>query len=282
MMILDRYLINAAVAPVAAIVITAVLMTGNAYAADDAPVAFSDTWMIRLGTYIVDGSDTQFSVSSDVAGLGTVIDYSRDLGGETRDTVPRIDVYYRFNPRHRIDFTTFFIDRKGVRTLSIDPPVVIGGEDYSGGVLSSEIKYTLYKLGYAYSFYHSSKVELSITAGLNITNYDLNFSDDTGAKASTAGVTVPLPMFGLRMGYAISPKWSVNYIAESFFIDFEDKVRGALINYELNTEYRLFKNVAIGAGIARIGSALKVNDADWKGSVSDTYRGYTLFGTFYF
>lgn len=244
-------------------------------------VAFSDTWMIRLGTYIVDGSDTKFSVVSDV-GLGTVIDYNRDLNGDSRATIPRIDAYYRFNPRHRIDFTSFSIDREGSRTLAIDPPIVINGEDYAGGTINSEIKYTLYKLGYAYSFYHSSKVELSISAGLNFTDYELKFSNETGSKAETAGVTAPLPMFGLRMGYAITPKWSVNYVAESFFIDFDNTIKGALINYELNTEYRLFKHFSVGAGLARIGSALEVNDPDWTGSVSDSYRGYTLFGTFYF
>ena len=283
-MMSGKYLIKAVAAPIITIVIASGILSGSAIAAEEeaAAVAFPDTWMIRLGTYIVDGSDTQFGVSSDVLGLGTVIDYSRDLGGDSRDTIPRIDAYYRFNPRHRINFTSFSIDRKGSRTLAVDPPITIDGVDYSGGTINSEIKYTLYKLGYAYSFYHSSKVELSITAGLNFTNYDLEFSDDTGAKSSSAGVTAPLPMLGLRMGYAITPKWSVNYVAESFFIDIEDKLSGALINYELNTEYKLFKHFAIGAGLARIGSSLEVNADDWKGSVSDSYRGYTIFGTFYF
>jgi hypothetical protein len=245
-------------------------------------VAFPDTWMIRAGAYIVDGSDTQFSVNSGTSVLGTVVDYKRDLGGETRDTIPRVDAYYRFNHRHRIDFTSFSIDREGVRSLSIDPPIVIGDDDFSGGTINSDIKYTLYKLGYGYSFYHSDKVELSITAGLNITSYDLEFSNTLGDKSETAGFTAPLPVFGLRMGYAITPKWSVQYVAESFFIDFEDKIKGALLNFELSTEYRLFRNFAIGAGLARLGTTVTVNEPDWKGTVSDSYRGYTVFGTFYF
>jgi len=222
-------------------------------------------------------------VSSDIGGLGTVIDYSRDLGGESRDTIPRIDAYYRFNSRHRIDFTSFAIDRAGEREIAVDPPITIGGEEFSGTTLSSDIKYTLYKLGYGYSFYHSSKVELTLTAGLNFTQYDFKFESSGGDVAESAGFTAPLPMIGLRMGYAITPKWSVNYVAESFFIDMEGgAIKGALINYELNTEYKLFKNFAIGAGLARIGSSLEVNADDYKGSVSDTYRGYTIFGTFYF
>jgi hypothetical protein len=265
------------------IIVTFGLLTGNVLAAEgeEREFAFPEKYMLRLGTYIVDGSDTQFSVSSPGL-LGTVIDYNRDLGGDSRDTIPRIDAYYRFNSRHRVDFTSFSIDRKGRRDLAIDPPIIIDGEDFSGGTINSDIKYTLYKLGYGYSFYHSPEVELSITAGLNVTSYDLKFANTAGDKAETAGFTAPLPMFGLRMGYAITPKWSVQYVSEAFFIEFEDTVKGALISYELNTEYRLFKNFAIGAGLARLGTSVEVNDDNWKGKVSDSYRGFTLFGTLYF
>ena len=80
----------------------------------------------------------------------------------------------------------------------------------------------------------------------------------------------------------ITPKWSVNYVSEAFFIELDDTIKGAMINYELNTEYKLFKNFAIGAGFARLGTSVEVNADDWKGKVSDSYRGYTVFGTLYF
>ncbi len=256
--------------------------SAGAYAADDdAPtVAFPDKWMVRVGAYIVDGSKTQVSLSSNTL-LGTTIDYQRDLGGEDGDTIPRIDAYYRFNERHRIDFTSFSIDRKGQTTLAID--ITIEDEVFSiGETVRSDIEYTLYKLGYSYSFYHSPKVELSFTAGINFTSYELSFQNSTGTKFEKADVTVPLPMFGLRMGYAITPKWSVNYISESFFIEIDDAFSGALLNNEVNTEYRLFKNFALGAGFARIGLDVDVTDDDWSGSVTDAYNGFTVFGTLYF
>jgi hypothetical protein len=255
-------------------------MMNNALADDEAPVyAFPDKWMLRLGSYIVDGANTQFTINGDL--IGTTIDFKKDLGGEDKDTIPRVDAYYRFNERHRIDFTAFSVDRAGSRELSID--ITVDDEIFNASeVLKSDIDYTLYKLGYAYSFYHSPKVELSVSAGINVTSYDLKFETGDGAKVETAGVTVPLPMFGLRMGYAITPKWYVHYVTESFFIDFDDKFRGAVLNYELNTEYKLFKHFAIGAGIARLGIAADVDDDDWRGAVTDSYRGYTLFGTFYF
>jgi len=249
--------------------------------ADDGPAeAFPDPWMIRVGAYIVDGSSTQFSVSTD-ATLGAVIDYQKDLGGEDSDTIPRIDAYYRFNERHRIDFTSFSIDRKGTRTLAAS--VLIDGVLYEvDETLDSDIKYTLYRVGYGYSFYHSPKVELTVTAGLNITSYDLKFALQDGSKAESAGITVPLPVFGLRMGYAITPKWNVRYVSEAFFIEFDDSFRGAILNFELNTEYRLFEHFALGVGIARIGVSAEVDDDDWRGRVTDAYRGFNVFGTFYF
>ena len=265
----------------AAITSTSFINNAIAEENEELTVAFPDKWMIRLGAYIVDGSNTQFSVNSALGGLGATIDYQKDLGGEDGDTIPRIDAYFRFNERHRIDFTAFSIDRKGTRTLAID--VTIEGNDYSvGETINSDIKYTLYRLGYAYSFYHSPKVELSLTAGLNITTYDLSFSLADGTGAESAGTTVPLPVVGLRMGYAITPKWSVRYVSEAFFIDIDDKFRGAILNYEVNTEYKIFKHFALGVGIARIGVNAEVDDDDWRGKVTDSYRGYNVFGTFYF
>ncbi|MFV2005554.1 MAG: hypothetical protein ACC650_10120, partial [Gammaproteobacteria bacterium] len=244
--------------------------------------AFPDRFMLRAGTYFVDSTNTQFSINSnDGIGAGSSIDFKKDLGGDERDTIPRIDAYYRFNDYHRIDFTAFSISRAGRRTLTGE--IVIGDTTYPvDETLSSEIKYTLYKVGYSYSFYRSPKVELSFSAGLNITKYDLSFSDQTGANAQAAGVTVPLPVFGLRMGYMLSPKWSMQYVVEAFAIKLEDKFRGSLLNFELNTEYRLFKNFALGVGIASLGLDAEVTSSDWRGSVTDRYAGFTAFGTLYF
>jgi hypothetical protein len=269
--------------PMVVAIITYALMTGSAAATEDkaATIAFPDKYMIRLGAYIVDGSETTFNVNSNVLGLGTTIDYARDLGGDTREIIPRIDAYYRFNPRHRINFTAFSIDRPGQRELNIDPPVVIGGEDFSGGTINSNIKYTLFKLGYGYSFYHNDKVELSVTAGLNFTDYELSFSNDTD-KLESAGVSAPLPMFGYDMGYAITPKWSTHFLVEAFFISIDDTFEGSLMHGELNTEYRLFKNFAIGAGFVRFSTSVDIDDSEWSGKVHDTSHGFNAFGTFYF
>ncbi len=258
-------------------------ITDFAFAEDEATVyAFPDRWMVRVGAYFINHADTSFSINSDFGGLGTTIDYDKDLGGEDRATIPRLDAYYRFNHRHRIDLTVFSVNRTGTRTVVVDPPLKIGDVEFSGDTVNSDIKYTLYKVGYVYSFYHSPKVELGLAAGLNITSYDLKFESASGSKAETADTTLPLPVFGLHMGYAITPKWYVHYLAETFFIEVDNSFKGALYNLGLNTEYKLFKHFALGAGFARVGMQADVDKDNWTGGVSDTYSGFTLFGTLYF
>ena len=70
--------------------------------------------MIRLGNYYVTRANTDFTVLNS-GGAGTSISFSKDLGGETTDSVPRLDGYYRFNDRHRLEFGNFTFDRNVTR-----------------------------------------------------------------------------------------------------------------------------------------------------------------------
>jgi hypothetical protein len=265
----------------AAIVQMSGLLAGNTVAAETTKnVAFPEKFMIRLSSYSVNSAETDVAVLSS-AGIGTGISFSDDLGGENSITIPRIDAYYRFNERHRINFSSFRIERSGRKTLDID--INLGDQSFiTSETVVSEIKYTLVSIGYAYSFYHSPKVELSLSAGLSATSYDLDYSLASGASAASAGVSVPLPMFGLRMAYAINSKWSVRYVSETFFFANDDALKGALLNYELDIEYKLGNNFVLGAGIARFTADLTVDDNNWDGRLSDSHRGILLYGSYYF
>jgi len=256
------------------------LISVNAVVAEDIKVAFPDRYMFRLGSYFVDQATTDFTILSN-AGIGGGVSFKDDLGGEDTDTIPRIDAYYRFNNKHRIDFTLFTVDRPGSKTLTVD--LTIGDETFfANDTIVSDIKYNVYKLDYAYSFYHSPEVELSLLAGLSFTSYDLSYSLDSGGRADSSDVTAPLPMFGLSMGYAINSNWSLHYTSESFFIELNDSIKGALLNYQLDIEYKLFQNFSIGLGVSRFSTDVEIKNGDWKGSIQDSRRGVLLFGALYF
>ena len=246
--------------------------------ADD--VAFPEKFMFRISNYSINKADTSVTVLNEI-GVGVGYSFSRDFNTDDEATVPRIDMYYRFNERHRIDFSTFSSERKGEKVLSLE--VEIGDETFAKGeVLKSGIEYELYRLGYSYSFYHSETVELAVSVGLNVTNYDLSFSNNDGTVKEGGDATAPLPMFGVQMGYAITPNWSIHYLMETFFIEIENTYKGTFFNNEVSVQYRFFDNFLVGLGITRVGVDLDVNESGWKGEIVDSYEGYLLSLGYYF
>lgn len=246
--------------------------------ADD--VAFPEKFMFRVSYYQLDSSDTKISVFSN-EGIGASYSFAKDLGGDDTKSVPRIDMYYRFNERHRIDFSTFSVDRNGSQILELK--VDLGDETFSvGDTLNSEISYDLFRLGYSYSFYHSDRVELAVSAGLTITDYNFKFTNEDGSSNTEGDATAPLPMWGLRMGYAINSNWSLHYLAETFYIEIGDAFKGTLINNEVNIQYRFFENFLVGAGVTHVSTDLEMNDSAWKGGITDSHRGLLLFAGYHF
>jgi len=243
--------------------------------------AYPDKFKIQLGAYYVEDTNTEVSINSSIGGIGTTIDMERDLGTEDRLSVPRIDGYYRFNDKHRINFSWFDISRSGTTTTNID--ITVGDETFvSNSVVDSKVDTTFLKLAYAYSFYKSPKVELSLIAGINLLDYSLVLNNITDGTVESADVTAPLPVFGLSMDYAISPRWLVHYRVETFYIEIDDKIRGSLFDAELGVEYRVLKNMGIGFGFNRFALDAKVKSSSYSGGVADLYRGFNLYVSAYF
>jgi hypothetical protein len=110
----------------------------------------SERASISLGAFLTD-RDTNGRLDSDTLGLGTVIDAEDDHGLDSSDIVLRLDAYYRFNPRHRIDFSVFDLSRDA--TATIDESIQFGDEIFDiNSTISSEYDLTVYKAAYTYSF----------------------------------------------------------------------------------------------------------------------------------
>ena len=254
------------------------LTMGSVAAETVARPAFSETFVLRLSSYYISDADTDLTVlSSD--NIGTGFNFVDDLGGDDSVTVPRLDGYFRINDEHRIEFSSFRIERDGKNRLSID--IDIGDEAYSvGETVVSSIVYELFKIGYASSFYRSEQVELAFTVGLNMTDYEFDYELVDGSSDDTSDASGPLPMFGARVAYAINSKWSLHYLSEVLFIE-TDEAEGSFQTYELDLRYRLNKRFMLGAGVLRSSIDVTAEDKDWNGRIADTYEGYLLSGYFY-
>lgn len=249
-------------------------------AAADGPLAFDDKFKLRIASYSVQNADTDILVADSDTGIGVAYSFTDDFGGDDKATVPRIDAYYRFSDAHRIDFSTFEIDRDGRQVLQLD--VDLDDQTYNiGDTLVSDITYELFKVAYGYSFHRTDRIELGVSAGLHITGYEFDYELADGSQAESVDATGPLPMFGLFLSYAMTPKWSLHFITETFYIEIDDAFEGSFTSSEIDVEYRFNEYFTLGAGFARFGSDLKADDSDWKGGIADNYRGLLFYASFY-
>ncbi len=257
--------------------ITLSCITGNAAAATQ--LAFPETFGIRLSSYSVRNADTDLVVLSK-DNIGSGFSFVDDLGGDEDVDLLRLDVFYRFNEKHGIEFSTFRIERDGFGRLTVN--LDIGDQSYSvGDTVVSEINYELVKVGYALSFYRSSEAELSFTAALNHMTYEFDYELVDGSSADNSKASGPLPMVGFSMAYAINRKWSLHYLTEVLFYDTDD-VEGSIQNYELDFRYRWNKNLVFGVGVARFNIDLDSEDDDWEGKINDTHQGFLLSAGYHF
>ena len=84
---------------------------------DDAQPA--ERFKLRIGGFLIDRFDTTARFDSTQYPIGTLIDLEQDFNLDASETVMRIDGFYRFNNRHRIDWTWYHSRRSGAAHQSI-------------------------------------------------------------------------------------------------------------------------------------------------------------------
>jgi hypothetical protein len=94
-----------------------VLISGPAIA--NAQSADFDRFSVSLGLFVTD-RDSKTRLDGEIPGSGTEIDLENDLGLDKSDSVFRLDSYYRFNEKHRLDFSIFDLSRTASKQIERD------------------------------------------------------------------------------------------------------------------------------------------------------------------
>jgi len=242
-----------------------VLWPMSSYAQD----AFPDTLAFSAGGYYVMRSSSTIAYSPDGVPISAGVNLNRELGLDESDSSFRVDGYYRFNPRHRIDAAWYRVERTGSHTTSRD--FSWNGQTYAAGwTIDSLVGNETFKVNYLYSFYHSPKVELALggglhvtrlTSALNVTTFGTNIPNDplNYTMRRELETSAPLPVVGLLLGYQISPRWKVLWTYDVLFLEIEG-IRGDFSDSNLSVEFRAFRNVGFGLGYNRVGLNIEGED----------------------
>lgn len=236
-----------------------------------------DRFNLNVGGFI-SNSNTEARLSSDILGVGTLIDFEDDLGLEEDETVARIDGHYRFKPRHRIDFSWFDLSRDGRETLLRD----IQYEDTiftAGTAVDSELGFTVIKVVYTYSFFQKEKIDLGVSTGLYVYDFESEIvAPETRTKEESDG-TAPFPTFGLRVTWAFKPELFFRAHLDYFDIDRSD-VEGEVIDILVALEHQTWKNVGLGIGYNDVDA--EGEDKEDRDEVKLEYDGLLLYAKIYF
>ena len=149
----------------------------------------------------------------------------------------------------------------------------------------SQLDYDIFKVGYLWSFHRTDKVEMGVGAGLHITRLFLAMDVDTATGpigTEDVDTTVPLPVISFVLKYNVTPKFSWFLKTEAFALKF-DKWAGSYRDTTFGMEYRVWKNVALGAGLSA--NALEIeedNPGEYNLNYTQTIAGGLLYVATYF
>lgn len=229
--------------------------------------------------------DTSFRIGS---GLNVNLDVEELLGLDTTTSVFRLDALWRFskNRRHRLDFSWFSIRRDGERQILQD--ITIGdGDDQidinAGTKVNSFFNLDIFEMNYSYSFFQDERIDLAAGIGAYIMPLDfgLNVTGLVNEEGS-ANFTAPLPVVGLRMDIALTPKWFIRTGGQVFYLEY-DNFTGSLLKFKAAVEYNPWKHVGLGLGFDTLNVTVEADgDTDWpgidlNGKVDFSYAGIQLY-----
>jgi hypothetical protein len=258
---------------------------------DDKPVV--ERFKIRIGGFLIDRFDTTARLDSTQYPVGTLIDLEEDFDVDPSETVLRIDGFYRFNKKHRIDWTYYRSRREG--SVIASQEFIIGDpDDPDGGFIipkDSSVQtvwnFDLLKIGYAWSFLNKRRYEMFIGTGLNIRTLktEIDYQAEIGTISERdrfdTDSTIPLPTFAIGGRWNLSEKWQSIFRYELFLLEFGD-FKGSQQDFQLLFEHSTFKHIGFGLGINTVNINIRAKSDTLRGEFDSRILGILGYTKLYF
>jgi len=232
-----------------------------------------DRFSISLGVFFTD-RDTETALDGTTAN-GTPTDLENDLGLDSSDNVFRLDGYYRFNERHRVDFSVFDLSRSSSK--QIEREIQWRDTLYAiDTVIDADFDLTIYKAAYTYSFMRRENGYLGATIGIYAADTKVGLSEQNLGQAEVGDITAPLPVIGLRGEREFADNWTFRASGEFFFIEYED-IDGSLVDLYAGLDYAVTDSMSIGLGVNSVALDVDASQSSFQGSLDWKYTGGLLF-----
>ena len=236
------------------------MSTSQALAAPDDDKKFG----IDLGVFL---TDRESQVNLDGPNGNAVIDLEPELGLEATDNVGRLDGFYRFAKKHKINFSVFDLSRTAKAT--IEEEFEWNDEVWEIDTdIRTDFDLRIYKAAYVYDFLSRDRGSLGVSGGFYVSDITFKLAATDFDRSGKEDLTAPLPVIGLRGAYALSDRWTLRGSAEVFAYKVDD-VGGNLYDVYVGADYRFAEHFA--AGLAVNGVEIDI-DATSKRDVTVEYE----------
>ena len=248
-------------------------------------------WYFSVGPYFA-LVDSGVSVGLDKVGLGLNLDVEKLLGLDSSTVVARFDGFYRAGKtgRHKIYASWFAFRRSGENTLTeniVLPPELGGGTISSGVTLEGKFDIDIIKTVYRYSLILDDRLDLHVGGGLYVAPITIGVGEK-GSSFGQTNLTAPLPVVGLGINVALTPKWYIMASSDLMYLEISNYT-GAIQNNMAGVEYRPFKNVGFGfrteslrLGVEVEGDSEVPGLGDFVGDINFSYVGASLYVSVFF
>jgi hypothetical protein len=212
-------------------------------------------------------------------GPGTDISFEDDLGLDSSKTSFRLDGYWRFGRRGRVDFAYTSYRRSNDRVL--DRQITVGDTVYDvGASVYSETSVSVAELYYAWSLLNTGEAEVSVMLGASTFINKFEFEGTgyvTGGGGGTASsfqreetdLVVPIPAIGASVRYTLLPGFMahgrVRWMKATI-----DQYTGSMLDWRAGLDYFFTKNFGVGA--VWTSTDIDVEKEMDKGNVAFSYK----------
>lgn len=230
------------------------------------------TLELGIGGYVTSfGSDLR--LDTDLGVRGTELDLEDRLDLEDNLTELRIDLRYRFLPRHRLDLAYYDISRDGESFTN--EVLRIGEREFDVGIaLQTDLEFKVYKFAYAWSFVHDEVTDIAISLGLHAMDVEFNATGQVlGAldiETESADQVFPLPVVGLHASRRVGKRVTLNLDGEYFGIKIND-IDGSLVDLRASVDWQAASNLAVFVGYNWVDFDVDSENDDLPGRVEYQY-----------
>jgi hypothetical protein len=281
-------LLNQAMLVIAAIGVGAANVShAQSYASSDAPAQqlLTETLQLDAGLFVL-GTQTKASLN----GQGTnnpEYDFNQIFGTGYDTSRFRLDGIWRISNRNHVTFMYF---TNGVsRTKTLDRDIEWGDAVYNAdAVVTSSTRLSVYELGYEFAFVKNQSFELAAGIGVHYTKVTIGLDGTAtvtppngppmtvNGEAKNASVPAPLPVLGLRMGWAFTDHFMLDAQVQAFDLSY-DSFSGHWTDFKVGVSYMINKHFGVGIGYDDFSTHLGLTKANFNGQLNLGYRGGLIY-----